>query len=243
MGGGSESGLGRALVADVPIVDRIVRRDVMHLRRARPGGRRGVESRRQHAVVDDDLFRRVLGLRVSVGDDDGDMIADIAHLALGEDGMGARLHRRTVLGMDHPAADQAADLVGGDILAGEDRHDAGRLARRRDVDPVEGGVGVRRAQEIGMRLARTVDVVDVMAFAGDETDVFAALYRGANAGRAHECLPGCRRSRPIGSIGRSMIIQPHCSGRTSRGLPMIGFIPPLWRFRRPPSRARPGRRI
>ena len=55
------------------------------------------------------------------------MVADIAHLALRQRRMGAGLHRRAVLRMDHPAADQAADLVGGDVVAGQDRDDAGRF--------------------------------------------------------------------------------------------------------------------
>ena len=45
--------------------------------------------------------------------------------------------------------------------------------------------GVRRADEIGVGLAGPVDVVGVMAFAGDEAVVFLAAHRGADPGRAH----------------------------------------------------------
>src|SRR5271165_1903120 len=47
---------------------------------------------------------------------------------------------------------------------------------------------MRRAQEIGVGLTRTVDIVNIMALAGDEADVFCSFDGGANAGRAHECF-------------------------------------------------------
>ena len=184
---GGEGRIGRGLVAEMPVVDGVVR---ARRHGFAPGRRLAalavIDDRRQHAVVDHDLLRRVPRLRVGVGDDDGDVVADIAHLALRERGMGARLHRRAVLGMDHPAADEAADLVGRDVVAGEDRDHARRLQRRRRVDLVDRRMRVRRAQEIGVGLAGTVDVVDVMALAGDEADVFLALDGGADAGRAHD---------------------------------------------------------
>jgi hypothetical protein len=42
------------------------------------------------------------------------------------------------------------------------------------VDRLDGGVRVRRAHEIGVGLARTVDVVGVAALAGDEANIFLA---------------------------------------------------------------------
>ena len=112
--------------------------------------------------------------------------------------MRARLHRRAVLRGDRHATDQAADLVGGDILAGEDRHDAGGGVGLPDVDRVDRRMRVRRTQEIGVSLARTVDVVDVFALAGDETNVFLALDGSAEAGRAHVFLPGMPLIRRLG---------------------------------------------
>src|SRR3984885_9245602 len=88
--------------------------------------------------------------------------------------------------MNHPAANEAADLVGRDVVAGEDRDDAWRLKSRRRVDSVDRRMGVRRAEEIRIGLARTVDVVDVMALAGDEADVFCAFDGGAECGHAHD---------------------------------------------------------
>ena len=177
------------------------------------GRRRRVDHGRQHAVVDLDLLGRVPRLRVGVGDDDGDVIADIAHLALREHRMGAGLHRRAVLGMDLPAADEAADLVRGDVGAGEHRHHAGRAVRRGGVDLVDRRVRVRRAQEIGVGLAGTVDVVDVVALAGDEADIFLALDGGADAVALMMSLP------ELALIASRVIRRPWRRGAPSRARP------------------------
>ena len=124
---GGEGRVGRGLVAKMPVVDRVVGRDVMDLRLSGARGLRQIDHRGQFAIVDLDLLRCVFRLSQGVGDDDGDVVADVAHLALGERRVGAGLHRRAVLGMNHPAADEAADLVGRDVVAGEDGDDAGRL--------------------------------------------------------------------------------------------------------------------
>src|SRR5438552_9082923 len=44
---------------------------------------------------------------------------------------------------------------------------------------------VRRSQKVGVGLSRTVDVVDVVALAGDEADVFPSFDGGTDACRAH----------------------------------------------------------
>ena len=70
-------------------------------------------------------------------------VADIADDVVGERRMGAHLHRRAVLGMDHPAADQIADLVLGELRAGEHADDAGHRLGLGDVDRLDLGMGVR----------------------------------------------------------------------------------------------------
>ena len=165
---------------------RCCRADLVHLRRALGLGLGGVGDGRQHLVVDHDRLGGVLGLRQRLGDDDGDMVADIAHLALGQRRMRAGLHRRAVLGMDHPAADQPADLVVGEILAGEDVDHARACLRAAAMSiELDVGMGVRRAQEIGVGLAGAVDVVGVVALAGDEAKIFLAAHRRADSGRSH----------------------------------------------------------
>jgi hypothetical protein len=47
-------------------------------------------------------------------------------------------------------------------------------------------MGVGRADEVGMGLARQVDVVGVAALAGDEAVIFLALNAGANSCFSHD---------------------------------------------------------
>src|SRR6185295_595588 len=110
--------------------------------------------------------------------------------------MRARLHRRAVLGVDHPAANEAADLVLGDVLAREDREASGRSKRSASVDLLQVCMRVRRADEHRPRLSRTIDVVGILAFAGDEALVFLALDGSADAGCGHGFPPGCTGSTP-----------------------------------------------
>jgi hypothetical protein len=72
-----------------------------------------------------------------------------------------------------------AQIVLGNIVAGEHRQYAGRLNAALGVDPLIFGVRVGRADEVGVGLARQVDVVGVAALAGDET----------------QCLPCASRAR------------------------------------------------
>ena len=178
-----ESGFRAFGVADVPLINDVVRRDLVDLRGFLRGGEIG--NRRQHAVIDLDLFCRVARLRQRVRDHHRDRVADIADLAVRERRMRRHLHRRTVLGMNHPAADQIADLVGGEIGTGEDRQYARHRGGRFSVDRFDRGVGVRRADEERVTLAGPVDVVGVVALTGNEAVIFLAAHGGADPGRAH----------------------------------------------------------
>ena len=118
-----EGGFRRVLVAEMPVEHGVVGRDVVHLdRRFRRLG--GVDDGRENIVIDHDRFRRVLGLGQRFGDHHRHVVAHIAHLALGEGRVRPGLHGTAVLGMDHPAADEAADLVRREVVAREDGDDA-----------------------------------------------------------------------------------------------------------------------
>ena len=188
MSGGGERGSGRGLVAKMPIIDRVVRRDLVDLRRAGLGSRLGIDDRRQYAVVDDNLLGGVLGLRVTVSNDDGDFVADVADFSMSQRRTRRRFHRLTVLAGDRPAADMSADLGRGEIRAGEDRNNARHLQSRRNVDFFDRRVRMRRADEKSISLAGPVEVVGIMAPAGDETLVFLAAHCGANPGGTHGSL-------------------------------------------------------
>src|SRR5271156_686215 len=90
--------------------------------------------------------------------------------------------------MDHPAANEIADLVGGEFLAGEYTADSGHCGSGLGIDRFDGRVRVRRADEISVGLAGPADIVGGMALAGDEPLVFLAAHCGADPGRTHGSL-------------------------------------------------------
>src|SRR5262249_35439671 len=63
----------------------------------------------------------------------------------------------------------------GKVGAGVDREHAGRFLRSVGLDRLDLRVRVRRAQEIRVRLVGELDVVGVLAGAGEEAGVFLAL--------------------------------------------------------------------
>ena len=75
----------------------------------------------------------------------------------------------------------AREPVGQRVLAGQHREHAGHGARRGDVDRADQRVGMRRAHRGAIGLARQIDVVAVIAAAGDEACVFLAAYRLSDA--------------------------------------------------------------
>ena len=72
--------IGGGLIAHVPIEHGVVWRRVVDLRLTGIGGGRGVDGGRQLAIVDNYLLRRFARLCISIGDHDGDMVADVARL-------------------------------------------------------------------------------------------------------------------------------------------------------------------
>ncbi len=183
--GGLERGRGRIRIADMPVVDRVVGRGLVNLRRAFCRGLGGIDHRRQHLIVDDDFFRRVLGLRQRFGDHDRDRVADVVGLVRRNRRMRRHLHRRAVLGKHGPAADQSAKFCRRKIRAGQHRDDAGHAGRGLGVDLFDFRVRMRRTDEIDVGLARTIDVVRVLTLAGNETKIFLAANRSTDPGRTH----------------------------------------------------------
>ncbi len=145
--------------------------------------RRGVALDRARRVEDDverlelrvDELRRVLGGVRVVGHDDRDGLADVAHGAVGEDGLEEGVERL----VEGPEADRDPRHrveVGG----GQHGVDAGRRARRGRVDADEPRVRRRRAHDAHPDLARAVDVVDEPAGAAQQAGVLDAPDRPAD---------------------------------------------------------------
>eukprot|EP00043_Microstomoeca_roanoka_P002426 m.38320 g.38320 ORF g.38320 m.38320 type:complete len:1021 (-) comp11478_c0_seq1:708-3770(-) len=143
---GDMGGLGEGLVHgglvfldEAPVVAQVGRQVVMHLGRAL--GQRGLHVDDGGQVLDIELDRLggVTRLFQRLGDDHGDGIADMAHLALGEDRMLGLLHRLAVFVGDLPAAGHAAHAL--EILRGEDADHAVHGFGGRGVDAVDLAVG------------------------------------------------------------------------------------------------------
>jgi hypothetical protein len=140
----SEGRVGAILVADAPVVDAVVRGLVVHCGGGAHGAWR-INHGRQLVVVDLDQQGGVgFGLLQRLGHHQRHPVADVAHLAVGQDRVLGLLHRTAVQAVDQPAAGQAAD--GLEVLAGEDAQHARRRrgggGRQRDA-----GVRIGRAQE------------------------------------------------------------------------------------------------
>src|SRR5665213_2166151 len=97
--------------------------------------------------------------------------------------------------MDHPAADQVADLVVDDLPPGQHVHHARHLHRFGAVDALHPGMGVRTADERGIGHAMEADIIHVAALAGDETLVFLANDPCANAFDSHDVISLSRSLR------------------------------------------------
>jgi hypothetical protein len=182
-------------VAEMPLIDRVVRRDVVDQRRSGFLRRRRIGDGRKDRVIDFDFLRGIARLRQRFRDHHRDRIADMASFADGERRMRRHFHWRAVLGMNHPAADKIADLVIGKLGAGEDGEHARHAGRGLGVNRFDRGMRVGRTQEIGKNLARAGDVVGVVTHAGDEAAIFLAAHCGADTGSAHvialrQSLPG-----------------------------------------------------
>src|SRR5271167_1055310 len=87
------------------------------------------------------------------------------------------LHRLAVLSRDAPGARHAVEFVGGDVLGGEDRRDAGARQRLGLFDRDDFRMGMGRAQEHGMKLLRSHDVMDIAPATGEEAAIFPATKR------------------------------------------------------------------
>src|SRR6185312_10581274 len=79
--------------------------------------------------------------------------------------------------MDLPAAGQPADPVSRHVLAGVDRGHPRRLGRGAGVEARDPRIGVRAAQDIGVELARAIDVVGIGALSGQEAVILAPANR------------------------------------------------------------------
>ena len=129
-----------------------------------------IDIDRQRLVFHFDQFGSV-GRDVAVlGDDEGDFLVLEQNLAVGEHHLHVTGKRR------HPG-----EIDGLQRLGGYHRDDAGHCRGFRGVDLLDAGVSVRRTVEVAVQHARQLQVIDVVAFALHEANVFDALSLAAHA--------------------------------------------------------------
>ena len=141
-------------------------------------------DRRQRLVIDLDQLGGIARLRQRFGDDEGDAVADRAHLAAGQD----RARRAVALRSAHILRHhrhQAAELVGGDVGAGQHGEHARRRLRLGGVGARDPGMRVRRHHHNAVGLEGQVDIVDIAAAPGDEARILQPAYRLTNAKFLH----------------------------------------------------------
>jgi hypothetical protein len=163
-----EGGLRLGGIADLPAERHVVRRHLVDLGRALLGGALGGRHRRQRLPVHRDQIGGVVGGVLALGDHHRDRIAHVAGGLAGQ----RRVRRDLQLGQE-PAAGQRVDP--GHVLAGEDGDHAGMRLGLGDVDAADLRVAVRAPHERGIGHAGKLEVVGVVALAGDEAGVLAPL--------------------------------------------------------------------
>ena len=165
-----EGGLGRLLVADRHVEQHIARMFGPDLRRALLDRIGKADHGRQRRPVDLDGLDGVAGLIDGVRDHEGYGVADMAHHAVGQDGIG-RCGERIDFQIEQ--ARQAAEIL--DVFRRQNRPDAGQAFGAGGVDG-EPGVGVRRAQHQRVHRGLRRVIVGIAALAANQRVVFLAKH-------------------------------------------------------------------
>ncbi len=183
-------GVRRRLIAGLEHAGDIVGALVPHCGGAGTGGVRRRRHRRQRLVVHVHQLGGVFRLGGGLRDDQGHGVADIAHPLGGEAQMGRGEHGRAVRPLALERHAHGAELVLGEIGAGEHRHHPGRCQRRLRVDAADAGVGVERAHHHHVGLAGKIDVTLIAAAALQQADVLEALDGLPDPEFAHRSVRG-----------------------------------------------------
>ena len=177
----------RCLVAQFPVVALVVGRRLVDLIGVGRGGE--IHDCGQFLEIRIKRLCAVPGRRQGFADHQGVRFANVIHARHRDRRMRRLDHVRAVLRLDHPATGQITDRIGLQIRAGEHRHHAVRRHRGAAVDAVEFRSRVLRAGKHRIGLAVLPDIVGVATSASDETRVFLALDRSADAGFSSHCQP------------------------------------------------------
>jgi hypothetical protein len=195
-----EERVGLRLVADFPVEDAVIGHVVEDLRLAGLVGRGEVGAGGQRVVVHQDRLGRILGGIQAFRHHEGHRIADMAHLAAGEQEARGIGGARAVAVLQAAGMGQGADPVRRQLLRRVDGEHAGHGPRIGGVDGEDRRMGVRAAQQVARGRAGDGEVVRVAALALQETRVLDATQGLAEAEFGHGSDPPTRKRGGI--IGR-----------------------------------------
>jgi hypothetical protein len=142
------------------------------------GGRAGrlcvsdIDHGRQVLIVHLHELGRIAGLLKAVCNHHCDMVADISHLALSQDGVGGLLHGLAIGAGDEPATGQSAHFIGGNIIAIKDSEYARCGQCRSLLNATNAGMRVRRAHEDRIGHIGQPHIIGVLPCTSQKSQVF-----------------------------------------------------------------------
>ena len=185
-----ERSFGRGLVALVGDDRAVVRHFIENRRRAGLKRSHAVHHRRQGFVIDRNRFAGVARHRHGLRNHHRHWFADKARLVARErqvrplEYRAAVLTERFHLVIDHAcrigALVHAARARSHEILGGINRDDAIHRLGGLRIDSNDPGMGVRRADEIAVKLIRQCDVVGIAALAGNQPEILQPGHPAAD---------------------------------------------------------------
>ena len=153
------------------------------------GGFLQIHDRRQRLVVHLHELGGITRLRERLGHDEGDAIADEAHLF----GVEHRLEGAVALGraeiFRHQMGGKAAELVRHGVGAGQDAQHPGRGLGLGHVDSLDARMRVRRQHRHAMAQAGQADVIDIAPLPEQEALVLHPPHRLSDTELGHSRPP------------------------------------------------------
>ncbi len=180
-----EGRIGAGGIAGVPVDADIARHFVGDQRRPARLRRLTRRDGGQRLVVDRYEFGRVERLGMALRDDQRHRLAGKARLAAGHQRLGREGERLAGLHIGLGIGAERAEPVGGRIDRREDRQHARRGSGGVDLDGMNPRMGMRRAQDDGVRQPIERQIVEIGAAAGDEARILPSLGRIADRGFRH----------------------------------------------------------
>ncbi len=134
-----------------------------------------VRDRGQRLDLDVDRLQGILRQSRALGQDQRDRLADIAHLAMGDDWLPERLEIRQGLQPHRNVRHLAAEVRRRDHAMHARQH-----PRPRRVDRPDAAMGDRAAQDRRMQHAFAREIVDILPAAAQKAEILQAFDRAAD---------------------------------------------------------------